>query len=63
MYSSKNILKRRMYKKGKYKNWYKACIIRASELQFLGFVNLTKRKTDHVERFTWGVCRYNLEYS
>ncbi|ELU12434.1 hypothetical protein CAPTEDRAFT_72522, partial [Capitella teleta] len=27
-----------------------------SELQFLGFVKPTKRKTDHVARLTWGGC-------
>ncbi|XP_062517418.1 origin recognition complex subunit 3-like isoform X2 [Corticium candelabrum] len=33
-----------------------ARFIRAvSELQFLGFVKATKRKTDHVERLTWGL--------
>jgi len=26
------------------------------ELQFLGFIKSTKRKTDHVERLTWGPC-------
>ncbi|KAJ8314835.1 hypothetical protein KUTeg_006985 [Tegillarca granosa] len=35
--------------------WYQARFIRAvSELQFLGFVKPTKRKTDHVARLTWG---------
>ncbi|OWF47585.1 origin recognition complex subunit 3-like [Mizuhopecten yessoensis] len=34
-----------------------ARFIRAvSELQFLGFVKPTKRKTDHVARLTWGGC-------
>lgn len=27
-----------------------------SELQFLGFIKPTKRKTDHVARLTWGGC-------
>lgn len=27
-----------------------------SELQFLGFIKATKRKTDHVARLTWGSC-------
>jgi len=27
-----------------------------SELQFLGFIKPTKRKTDHVARLTWGSC-------
>jgi origin recognition complex subunit 3 len=27
-----------------------------AELQFLGLVKQTKRKTDHVQRLTWGVC-------
>ena len=27
-----------------------------SELQFLGFIKPTKRKTDHVARLTWGTC-------
>lgn len=27
-----------------------------SQLQFLGFVKPTKRKTDHVARLTWGGC-------
>jgi origin recognition complex subunit 3 len=26
-----------------------------SELQFLGFIKPSKRKTDHVERLTWGL--------
>ena len=35
----------------------RARFIRAvSELQFLGFVKPTKRKTDHVARLTWGGC-------
>eukprot|EP00111_Clytia_hemisphaerica_P008749 TCONS_00025585-protein len=34
-----------------------ARFIRAvSELQFLGFIKSTKRKTDHVARLTWGSC-------
>ncbi|XP_072036057.1 origin recognition complex subunit 3-like [Amphiura filiformis] len=34
-----------------------ARFIRAvSELQFLGFIKSTKRKTDHVARLTWGGC-------
>lgn len=34
-----------------------ARFIRAvSELQFLGFIKPTKRKTDHVARLTWGGC-------
>lgn len=34
-----------------------ARFIRAvSELQFLGFIKATKRKTDHVARLTWGSC-------
>ncbi|KAK2155508.1 hypothetical protein LSH36_238g03074 [Paralvinella palmiformis] len=34
-----------------------ARFIRAvSELQFLGFIKPTKRKTDHVARLTWGAC-------
>ncbi|KAK3583931.1 hypothetical protein CHS0354_033717 [Potamilus streckersoni] len=34
-----------------------ARFIRAvSELQFLGFIKPTKRKTDHVVRLTWGGC-------
>ena len=36
---------------------YRARFMRAvGELQFLGFVKATKRKTDHVERLTWGPC-------
>lgn len=27
-----------------------------SEMQFLGFVKPTQRKTDHVQRLTWGAC-------
>ena len=27
-----------------------------SALQFLGFVKPSKRKTDHVQRLTWGGC-------
>jgi len=27
-----------------------------SELQFLGFIRPTQRKTDHVQRLTWGAC-------
>ena len=27
-----------------------------SELQFLGFIKPTLRKTDHVQRLTWGAC-------
>ena len=38
-------------------NYFRARFIRAvSELQFLGFVKPTKRKTDHVARLTWGGC-------
>lgn len=34
-----------------------ARFIRAvSELELLGFVKPTKRKTDHVARLTWGGC-------
>ncbi|XP_034050936.1 origin recognition complex subunit 3 [Thalassophryne amazonica] len=34
-----------------------ARFIRAvSELEFLGFIKSTKRKTDHVSRLTWGGC-------
>ncbi|XP_032238004.2 origin recognition complex subunit 3 isoform X2 [Nematostella vectensis] len=34
-----------------------ARFIRAvSELQFMGFIKPTKRKTDHVQRLTWGGC-------
>ena len=36
---------------------YRARFMRAiSELQFLGFIKATKRKTDHVERLTWDLC-------
>lgn len=31
-------------------------VLAVSELQFLGFVKPTKRKTDHVARLTWGGC-------
>ncbi|KAK2560418.1 Origin recognition complex subunit 3 [Acropora cervicornis] len=27
-----------------------------SELQFLGFIKATRKKTDHVQRLTWGAC-------
>ena len=27
-----------------------------SEMQFLGFIKPTQRKTDHVQRLTWGAC-------
>ena len=27
-----------------------------SALQFLGFIKPSKRKTDHVQRLTWGGC-------
>jgi origin recognition complex subunit 3 len=27
-----------------------------SELQLLGFIKPTQRKTDHVQRLTWGLC-------
>lgn len=34
-----------------------ARFIRAvSELELLGFIKPTKRKTDHVARLTWGGC-------
>ena len=37
--------------------WPRARFIQAvSELQFLGFIKPTKRKTDHVARLTWGGC-------
>ena len=42
---------------GKPDKLLQARFIRAvSELQFLGFVKPTKRKTDHVARLTWGGC-------
>ena len=42
---------------GKVDKVIQARFIRAvSELQFLGFVKSTKRKTDHVARLTWGGC-------
>ncbi|KAK8381467.1 hypothetical protein O3P69_018502 [Scylla paramamosain] len=31
-------------------------VLAVSELQFLGFIKPTKRKTDHVARLTWGAC-------
>lgn len=31
-------------------------VLAVSELQFLGFIKPTKRKTDHVARLTWGGC-------
>lgn len=39
------------------KEAFQARFIQAvSELQFLGFIKATKRKTDHVARLTWGSC-------
>lgn len=44
-------------KHGKPDKFLQARFIRAvSELQFLGFIKPTKRKTDHVARLTWGGC-------
>ncbi|XP_031567831.1 origin recognition complex subunit 3-like [Actinia tenebrosa] len=44
-------------KKKKSNEELQARFIRAvSELQFIGFIKPTKRKTDHVQRLTWGGC-------
>lgn len=38
-------------------NEHSARFIQAvSELQLLGFIKPTQRKTDHVQRLTWGLC-------
>ena len=38
-------------------NYFSDRFMRAvAELQFLGFVQQSKRKTDHVQRMTWGTC-------
>ena len=40
-----------------FNQWSSARFIQAvSELQLLGFVKPTQRKTDHVQRLTWGAC-------
>lgn len=49
--------KKKSQKKKKLEEQLQARFIRGvSELQFLGFIKATKRKTDHVARLTWGGC-------
>ena len=49
--------KKKSEKKKKLEEQLQARFIRGiSELQFLGFIKGTRRKTDHVSRLTWGSC-------
>jgi len=49
--------KKKSEKKRKAEEQIQARFIRGiSELQFLGFIKGTRRKTDHVSRLTWGSC-------